>query len=252
VVGVHVELRRRQTERTVGHRLIDQGHHRLDLGRGRRPLAGIVAHHVPADRGVAAVGRDVHADAAVEPAEEVADAAAGEVDPGVERVGRHALHLGEHLDQPRQVGRLRRGQGEAAVPRQHGGDAVPRRRRCGWFEVQLGVVVRVHIDEARHGGEAVGVDHPGRARGSAELADAGDRAVAHLDVGGERGQAGAVDDAGTADQQVGWLGHRVLAPSSLRADDRLVAALLGPVTIVPSLRSVIRRLLRGHPRRRAG
>jgi hypothetical protein len=74
------------------------------------------------------------------------------------------------------------------------GDRVP---------VELHVVVGVDVDEARRHDQAVRVDDAPCF--AFDTADRADPPVAHRDVRGEAGQAGAVDDLAAADHEV--VGH---------------------------------------------
>ena len=66
--------------------------------------------------------------------------------------------------------------------------------------MQLRVVVRVDVDEAGRHRQPVRVKP--LARLAVETPDCGDAAVLYRDVGGDRGCAGAVDDAAGPDEQV--------------------------------------------------
>ena len=68
--------------------------------------------------------------------------------------------------------------------------------------MQLRVVVRVDVDEARRDGQTVRVDHLGRIDVPSETSDLGDATVTHRDVGREPGSGGSVDDGAAADQQI--------------------------------------------------
>jgi len=75
----------------------------------------------------------------------------------------------------------------------------------GEIPEDLGVVVRVNVDETGRDGGALGVEHaPGRAGHGAER---GDAAVADRDVAPTRRCARPVDERPAADQQVEVLGH---------------------------------------------
>ena len=129
---------------------------------GGRPLGGGSAHDDPAQGGVPDHEPGVERERAVEPVEVLGGA--GPV-PGhalLERLERHALDPGEHAHEV--VGRAagQRGDGEAAVAAEHGGDAVQRRRAERRVPEALHVEVGVHVDEARRDDPAVGVDGPRR------------------------------------------------------------------------------------------
>ena len=70
-----------------------------------------------------------------------------ELQPDAQGLPRHAFHAAQHAGQPLDVFGLCRRQGEAAVAREHRGDAVPRRGGCQGIPIELDVVVRVDVDE---------------------------------------------------------------------------------------------------------
>ncbi len=86
-----------------------------------------------------------------------------------------------------------RGEPDAAVAGDDGGDPVPAARGQHLVPGGLAVVVGVDVDPARGDQQPVGVDGPGR-RLAGGGADAGDRAPVDGDVGGAGRCAGAVDD----------------------------------------------------------
>src|SRR5207247_11184915 len=114
-------------------------------------------------------------------------------------VRRHPLDPGEELDQPvvvlARAGRDR----VAAVAGDDRGDAVEAGGGGVGVEGELGIVVGVHVDDARHDDEAVGVDRLARA---GEAADGGDQAERDPDVGGAAGQARAVHHPAALDDGV--------------------------------------------------
>ena len=200
LADVHVELRGREADRALAHALAHELLHRGDLVGGRGALARVVAHHPAPHRAVADVAAGVDAELPLVAIPEVAEAPAREAEALLERRLRHAFDAAQHPGEPRHVLGLRGREREAAVAREHGGDAVPRRRRGDGVPVELDVVVRVRVDEARRHERAVGVD---RARGRAvAAADARDAAVAHADVGRVGADAGAVHHAPTANHEI--------------------------------------------------
>ena len=78
--------------------------------------------------------------------------------------------------------------------------------------MELGVVVRVHVDETRRQHQPIGVDHLVGGR-TPEISHLRDTAVAHLHVGGEAGHSRAVHDVCTADEQLGAF-HGFSVPKS--------------------------------------
>ena len=120
-----------------------------------------------------------------------------------QRLERHALDPGQHAHEVVAVGGVgrQRRDGEAAVARERGGDAVQRRRRERAVPEHLGVVVGVHVDEARRDHLAGGVDGGGAASASTR-ADLHDAVAVDADVGPAPRRAGAVDHVTAGDHDV--------------------------------------------------
>ncbi len=150
----------RDAERAGGQRLLGHLAHPGDVLRragalDHRPLA----HRRHPQRAVADEPADVDAlRGAVEPAEVVAvrrpvprqtleDRPAGDVLDALH-------HLGEELA----PARCDRGERDAAVAEHHARDAVPARRRRQRVPAELGVEVRVHVDEPGRDDASLGVD----------------------------------------------------------------------------------------------
>ena len=122
-------------------------------------------------------------------------------DPQLEGLERHALDLDHHPLEVLTVGLVaERCEREPAVPGDHRGHAEEVGRRGPGVPEELGVVVRVGVDEAGADGEAGGVDGLGRLL--ADVADGDDAAVADADVGSDPGGAGAVDHGAALDDHV--------------------------------------------------
>jgi hypothetical protein len=149
------------------------------------------------------VAADVQRELAFEPAPVVGEAAAAPAEALAHRVARHPLHAREHAGEPVDVLGPRGVEREPAIARQHRGDTVLHRGRRHRIPVELHVVVRVHVDEARRHDESVRVDDAPRV--ALHAADRRDPAILHRDVRGVPGQPGAVDDVAAADHEV--VGH---------------------------------------------
>ncbi len=175
--------------------------HLRELRVGRLVPNRVVAHHDMPDRGVTAEEAGIHRDPPLlDTIEVVAEALP---------VPRHALLQRGQRDafdprhQPRQVvdvfvaaGRER----EAAVAAEHRRDTMQRRRAGSRIPEQLGVVVRVQVDESGRDDEAIGVDRARRR--IVDVADLDNAAVANRDVGPARLRTGAVDDGAVPDDDV--------------------------------------------------
>ncbi len=91
------------------------------------------------------------------------------------------------------------------------------RRRQRRIPGQLRVVVRVHVDDAGHQGEAVGIDR--FARAILDAPDFRDLAFIHCDVGTQAGRAAAVVNRGAGNQEIVHAGN---ATGRLAESQRLV------------------------------
>ncbi len=126
------------------------------------------------------------------------------VDPLVEGFLRHALDVLEGADDRVAMLGPRGCDRETAVAHHHARDAVPARRGEVAVPQDLGVVVRVDVEEAGCEHEAVEVDHLGPGVGDevAGSADGRDAVAAHGDVGVADRRAGPVDECGSAEQEI--------------------------------------------------
>jgi hypothetical protein len=208
---VRRRLRRREADRAGRERLRDECAHRRDLRVRRLALRRLLAHDVESHRRVADERADVdRGAAALDRDEELREALERPVraDPGPERVERHALDLLERAEHEVAVRGARRRDAEPAVPHHDRRDAVPRRDREHPVPEDLGVVVRVDVDEAGRDHRAVGVHDTLRTTG--HLAERRDAAGTDADVAAPCGCAGAVDERAAADEEVVVLGHESL------------------------------------------
>ena len=189
--------------RTVGQRRTEQRGHLVDL-LGRRLAADrVVAHRRQPNRTVAHQEAGVDGRAPVEARQPVAERRPLPVKACAQRVERHPLDPRQHPGEVVLLVGPRGRQREATVSAEHGGDAVLHRRARGRIPEQLGVVVRVQVDEARrerlpfcvNGFRGLFVDFP-------FTADSDDSPVTHAHVAVTGGRAGAVDYLSVADQEI--------------------------------------------------
>ena len=158
MIGVYIELRAREPVAPVDQRALEYLLHGGDLVGGRDAGRCVFTHDPAAYCAVANELHDVDADATGEAVEEIAHAAAGEVDTRRERCSAHALDASQRLDQEVEILWLGRREAEAAVADDDRGDTMPARWGARWLEHELCVEVRVDVDEARRQHQAVGVD----------------------------------------------------------------------------------------------
>ena len=179
-----------------------------DLVGGGRALGRFLAHDVQAQRRVAEQGRDIDRRAALlQRVEILREGLERPVmpRPASQRVEAHALDLLERLHDQLAMDRLGRRDAEAAIADHRRGDAMPGRDAEHAVPQDLGVVVRVHVDEARRDDLAGGVD--GRVGRPVGLAQGHHLAVLDAEVAREAGLARAVDDRAARDLEVvghGW------------------------------------------------
>jgi hypothetical protein len=122
--------------------------------------------------------------------------------PARAREQRAQVHALDHREVAHHRFAQRRGarrDAEAAVAEDGGGDAERHGRRKRGVPGNLRVVVRMHVDDARHQAKAARV-HGGRGA-LAGRAERHDLAVSYTDVGLFRGAAGAVHDGRPAYQK---------------------------------------------------
>ena len=196
---------RREADGTGSQRRLYLATHGRDVRPARLLGVGPFSHDETAQRGMADVAREV------DPFFERVDGIeiVGVRAPGPRHSHQHVL-AGDVLgpfdapDGEVLVGRRRRGDGEAAVPHDGRGDAVERRGIPERIPEDLGVEVRVAVDESRRHEEARGIDL--LVTSLLDAPDGGHPPARDPHVGtGARG-AGAVDDGAAPDHQV--VGHR--------------------------------------------
>src|SRR5712691_9615455 len=94
-----------------------------------------------------------------------------------------------------------RGEAEATVADGHGSHAVPAADRAVGVPVQLGVVVRVQVNEPRRHNQARGIEHFGSVM-TLQPADLGDLAVLDPDVGPVAWHSRAVHHRAASDDSI--------------------------------------------------
>src|ERR1019366_4644452 len=177
--------------------------HAADVLRCGRLVAGPpVAHHVGAHRPVGDLGADVDRPPpsfeGVEvlgerlplPPDALGQGGAGDV--------LHALH---GPDEPLVPVGHGRGEADAAVAGDDGGDTVPAARGQDLVPGGLAVVVGVDVHPTGGDQEAVGIHRAG-SRLTGEGSDAADAPVVHRNIGGACRRSGAVDDRPASDHEV--------------------------------------------------
>ena len=142
------------------HRFADYGLHLRDLHLGGHALRCGVAHHVRADAAVPDVSGDVDgASFAPKLRHVLGERLELPCDALPQHVQRHAFDLREIAHCDVAVLRLARRDGESAIANHRRGHAECRRRPDMRIPGDLGVEVRVAVDDARHQREIVGCDH---------------------------------------------------------------------------------------------
>src|ERR1700754_2486836 len=131
-------------------------------------------------------------------------------DAGAQYRFRNILDAFHQLNQALVVAWPTRGEADAAIAHDGGGDTVLRRGRDVLAPGDLTVVMGMNIDEARCYQFAAGVDLL-RALGG-DLADLGDAAIRDGDIRLEQFTAQSVGDVAAADHEVWLAGHRISPP----------------------------------------
>ena len=169
---------------------------------GRGLVAGAaLAHDVAAHCAMRHLATDIgDLRQPVDVIEELGERLPTPLDAGCERGARDVLDTLHEPDEPvMSIGCSRR-EADAAVAHDHGGDAVPARRRQERIPRDLPVVVGVDVDEAGRHQRTVGIDH--LASRALDATDVGDGAIGDGDIGGLGRCAGAVDDRAPLDHEV--------------------------------------------------
>ena len=217
-IVVRARPRRRQAERARPQALRHHALHRDQVVGGGGALRRPFAHDDAAHRRVPDEEARVGCERAVDAVEVVAERRPVPRHTGRERGGRHALDAGEHVQEVVAVLRPQRRDREAAVPADDGRHPVQRRRAQRRVEEDLGVVVRVDVDEAGRDDLSTRIDRS--SGGFVDLADCDDSPVTDADGAGSRGCARSVDDGSIADEHVQHrvpLGPRSGAPTIVHA-----------------------------------
>ena len=186
------------------HRLVEQA---AELGvlraGGAAPRLRILeAEHPDEERPDRDVGQEVdRLRGALHRIEEFGEAHPVPGHPLLHRGERDRLDPGHRQHRPLALLRAHRGEAEAAVPDDRGGDAVPAGEGAVGVPEDLGVVVGMEVDEAGGDVEAAGVEDLARvARWDA--ADLGDDAVLDGDVRAIPRHAGSVEDGAAANEPI--------------------------------------------------
>jgi len=183
------------------------------VGRGFK-LGTALTHHIDAQGAMRQLGGDVDV---VRPGfhrvEIFGEAFPVPFKSFVQRGTRNVFDAFHQLDQPLAILDAHRREADAAIAHHDRGHAMPAR----WIEPgvprRLPVIVGVDIDKARRDELALGIDL--FATAADNLADCGDLAVLHRDVGGDERPAHAVGDASIADDEIEFGCHGVLLFLSL-------------------------------------
>ena len=120
-------------------------------------------------------------------------------------VARHAFDAAELI---REVFGLAHHEGQSATADEHRGDAVSHRLSEARGDLQLGVVVRVQVDEAGGHPTPVGIDDRRCGRCDEPETDRRHHPIAHEHVSFHRRRSGPVEDAAVADEN-GWGGFDI-------------------------------------------
>ena len=177
-------------------------HLRDVVGGGVLVARAALAHDVHAQRRVRQEGGDVHRVlAAVERVEVLGEGLPLPLDALVQRGAGDVLDALHQLDEAFLPAGAHRGEADAAVAGDDGGDTVAGRRVEDRVPGGLTVVVRVDVDEPGRDEQPGGVDDLGRVAVDV-LADLDDHAALDRHIAHEAGAAGAVDDGSPGDLQI--------------------------------------------------
>ena len=198
---------RREADGAFRDRLAGECGDLANLVLGGRFFHGPLAHDVEADRAVSDESGDVDRRAELFEGVQVAPVGLPVPRQAVkDRVLRNVLDRFHHAGEELPVGRLAGREGHSTVAEQRRGDAMPGNRRDLRVPADLGVEMRVQVDEAG------GYRQPARGElfpaGLRHFPDFHDSVAVDRDVGLERRCAGPIDDVAPSNDQI--MGHGVL------------------------------------------
>jgi hypothetical protein len=203
-LAVAVVVGRRDTggeaHSTLAQGLREQGLHGFELGRRRLFPNRARSHDGAAHRGVAHHEAGIDRDAAIEPAEVVAE---GLPIPGhalAQALDGHALDPGEHGHEVVRGLLGERRDAEPAVATEDGRHAVVAGGRERAVPEHLGVVVGMGVDEARADHAVAGID--GLSRVLVDVSDGDDASRSDPHVCRASGRSGSVDHRSAANEDV--------------------------------------------------
>ena len=198
---VLLERRGREADRAGVQALDDETLHLRHFGCGRRALCGVLVQDIGAHRRMADERSDVRHDAAaLEHLQVFRVGLELPLHAGAQRIERHAFDVRQIAQGEVAVRGAAGRDGEAAVADHHARHAERDGRRGERVPDELGVEVRVEIDDARREREPLRV-HAG-APGAHVAADRGDAAVRNGEAAVPRRRTGTVDQPGVVDDQV--------------------------------------------------
>ena len=204
--GVHRQAVHRESNGTSVDRPGHDIRHLAQFVRCGLFLDSPLAHHIETHRAVADQARDV--DAGLDLLDRIEVAAVVLPAPGQagqDGVARDVLDRLHHAGQQFAVGRAAGRKGHAAVAQQRGGHPVPTDGRAVRVPADLGVEVRVDVDEAGRDRHALGIDLAMTLVG--DLADCGDHPTVDANVSSRGFPPGPVDKHSAANDKV--MGHGV-------------------------------------------
>ena len=193
--------RGRETNGAGGDRRLHLMHHRLGVILGRLVGEGALTHHIGAQRAVANVARVVDAlGQRVEHVEELREGFPAPLDAGQHGGAADVLGAFEVAEHEVRLALAARRQREAAIAHDHAGHALETGAGADRVPEDLGVHVRVAVDEARRHDMTLGIEgfHGGRG----DAADLGDLAILDADIAAKARQPGTVDDHAVLDDEV--------------------------------------------------
>ena len=212
-----------ESERPRAERIADRPLHIADLCRCRGTLIGRLAHCVLPYGILADQAADVHADSALEVTQVLPERLPPPGNTRLEHRARHSLDADEILNRGITVFGSAGSQGETTVAHDDARHAVEAQRGCQRVPADLGVHVRVVVDEAGGDDETIGVQ--GAPRRPVHLADRDDPVAGDSHVTGVSRHARAIDDPAVLNHQV--VGHQRRSSSHAASDDSLRADAIG-------------------------
>ena len=177
--------------------LADDCLHRRYFFTGRVPLLGCITHNVAPHSGMTDQRSNVHTEPLIHCIEVLGDGFPGPFDSGLNGFERNRFDMGQDSSEVFTIFLMRRRHRQRTVADDDGRDSVIARVRTKRVPGDLGIVVRVVVDDAGSDHRAIRIDDS--LRRAADPSDLDDPPAAHGDVAVKTRQSGTVNNVSVLD-----------------------------------------------------